>query len=72
MLTNTIIWNDSQLHPPTFKHLRRVLKMMVEARKQIGLSGRGWGISPAESYTSSFIILGEPTWLEARVDISYL
>jgi len=45
MLTNTIIWNDSQLHPPTFKHLR-ILKMIVEARKQIGLAGEGLGYKP--------------------------
>jgi len=44
ILTNTILWKNSELHPPTFKDLRRVLKMVVEARKKVGLAEEGVGV----------------------------
>ena len=43
MLTNTILWKNSELHLPRYKDMRRVLWIVIEARKQIGLAGDGAG-----------------------------
>jgi len=39
MLTNTILWKNSELHLPRYKDMRRALWMVIEARKQMGLAG---------------------------------
>ncbi|MCL7389905.1 MAG: hypothetical protein LZ173_08275, partial [Thaumarchaeota archaeon] len=44
MLTNAILLKNGDKHSPTFKDMRRVLKMVIEARKQIGLAGDGAGV----------------------------
>jgi hypothetical protein len=44
MLTNAILRKNGDKHSPTFKDMRRVLKMVIEARKQIGLAGDGAGV----------------------------
>jgi len=43
MLTNAILRKNSELHLPRYKDMRRVLRMVTEARKQIGLAGDGAG-----------------------------
>jgi hypothetical protein len=61
MLTNTILWKNGEKHPPTFKDMRRILRMVIEARRQMGARRRrGWGISPGKTHMFLFIILGEP------------
>jgi hypothetical protein len=44
MLTNTILWKNGEKHPPTFKDMRRILRMVIEARRRIGLAGDGAGV----------------------------
>ena len=44
MLTNAILRKNGDRHSPTFKDMRRVLKMVIEARKQIGLAGDRAGV----------------------------
>jgi hypothetical protein len=44
MLTNTILWNDGEKRSPKLKDMRRVLKMVIEERRQIGLAGDGAGV----------------------------
>jgi hypothetical protein len=44
MLTNTILWKNGEKHPPTFKDMRRILRMVIEARRQMGLAGDGAGV----------------------------
>jgi hypothetical protein len=44
MLTNTILRKNSDKHPQTFKDMRKILKMVIEARRQIGLAGDGAGV----------------------------
>jgi len=44
MLTNTILWKNHERHPPTFKDMRRVLKMLMEVRKSMGLTEGGAGV----------------------------
>jgi len=39
MLTNTILWKNGELHPSTFKDMRRVLKMVIDLKKRMGLAG---------------------------------
>jgi len=39
MLTNTILWKNSELHLPRDKDMKRALWMVIEARKQMGLAG---------------------------------
>ena len=46
MLTNTILWNDGEKRSPKLKDMRRVLKMVIEAGKQMGLAGDGLGHKP--------------------------
>jgi len=43
ILTNTILWKNSELHPPRYKDMRRVLWMVIGVRKQMGLVGDGAG-----------------------------
>jgi len=43
MLTSTILRKNSELHLPIYKDMRRVLWMVIEARKQVGLAGNGAG-----------------------------
>jgi len=43
MLTNAILWKNSELHLPRYKDMRRVLWMVIGARKQMGLAGDGAG-----------------------------
>jgi len=43
MLTNAILRKNSELHLPRYKDMRRVLWMVIEARKQVGLAGDGAG-----------------------------
>jgi hypothetical protein len=42
MLTNTILWKNCEKHPPTFKDMRRILRMVIEARRQMGLGCKPW------------------------------
>jgi len=44
MLTNTILWKDGEIRPPTFKDLRRVLKMVIDSMKQMKFA-EGAGVS---------------------------
>jgi len=44
MLTSAILWKNSELRPPRYKDMGRVLRMLIEARKQMGLAGDGAGI----------------------------
>ncbi|MCL7402713.1 MAG: hypothetical protein LZ168_08045 [Thaumarchaeota archaeon] len=44
MLTNTILWRNGEKHPPTFKDMRRILRMVIEARRRIGLAEDGAGV----------------------------
>jgi hypothetical protein len=44
MLTNTILWKNGEKHPPTFKDMRRILRMVIEARKSMGLAEGGAGV----------------------------
>jgi hypothetical protein len=44
MLTNTILRKNSDKRPPKFKDMRKVLKMVIEARKQTGLAGDEAGV----------------------------
>ena len=44
MLTNAILWKNGEKHPPTFKDMRRILRMVIEARRQMGLAGDGAGV----------------------------
>ena len=43
ILTNAILRKNSELRSPKLKDMRRVLKMVIEARKQMGLAGDGAG-----------------------------
>ena len=43
MLTNTILWKNGEYHPPRYRDMRKVLKTVIETRKQIGLAG-GTGV----------------------------
>jgi len=43
MLTSAILWKNSELRPPRYKDMRRVLRMLIEARKQMWLAGDGAG-----------------------------
>jgi len=43
MLTNAILRKNNELHLPRYKDMRRVLWMVIGARKQIGLAGDGAG-----------------------------
>jgi hypothetical protein len=45
--------------PPTFKHMRRILRMVKGARRRAGLAGAG-GISLSKTHTYLIVILGEP------------
>jgi len=38
-LTNAILWRNGEINIPRYKDLRRVLKAVIETRKQIGLAG---------------------------------
>jgi hypothetical protein len=65
MLTNTILCKNDEKHSPTFKDMRRVLRMVIEARKQMGLAGgRGWGLSPSKTHMYKHLVLGEPNGLK--------
>jgi hypothetical protein len=44
MLTHAILWKNGDKRLPKFKDMRRVLKMLIEARKQMGLVGREAGV----------------------------
>jgi hypothetical protein len=44
MLTHAILWKNGGKRSPKFKDMRRVLRMVIEARKQIGLAGDGAGV----------------------------
>ncbi|MCL7389734.1 MAG: hypothetical protein LZ173_07385, partial [Thaumarchaeota archaeon] len=44
MLTNTILRKNSDKRPPKLKDMRKVLKMVIEARKQTGLAGDEAGV----------------------------
>jgi hypothetical protein len=44
MLTNTILWKNGEKHPPTFKEVRKILKMVIEVRRQMGLAEQGAGV----------------------------
>jgi hypothetical protein len=44
MLTNAILRKNGDKHSPKLKDMRRVLKMVIEARKQTGLAGDGAGV----------------------------
>jgi len=52
MLTNAILWKNGDKRSPKLKDMRRVLKMVIEARKQTGLAGDGAGVQA----------LARPTW----------
>ena len=41
MLTNAILWKNGEYRPPRYKDMRRVLRMVIGARKQMGLAGAG-------------------------------
>jgi hypothetical protein len=44
MLANTILWRNNEKYPPTFKDVRRILKMLIEARKQMESLGSRAGV----------------------------
>ncbi|MCL7383677.1 MAG: hypothetical protein LZ174_05245 [Thaumarchaeota archaeon] len=44
MLANAIISKNGEKRLPKFKDMRKVLKMVIEVRKQIGLAGDGAGV----------------------------
>jgi len=46
MLTNTILWRNGEYRPPRYRDLRRVLRVVVESRKQMGLARRELGYKP--------------------------
>jgi len=55
MLTNTILRKNSDKHPQTFKDMRKILKMVIEARKSDGARwGWGWGASPSKTHMINF------------------
>jgi len=39
ILTNVILWKNNEYRPPRYRDLRRVLKTVIEAKKQMGLAG---------------------------------
>jgi len=41
MLANAVLWKNGEKYSSTFKDMRRVLKMVIEAGKQMGLAGAG-------------------------------
>jgi hypothetical protein len=43
MLTNAILRKNGEYRPPIYKDMRRVLRMVIEARKQMGLAGNRAG-----------------------------
>jgi len=43
MLTNTISWKSGEYRPPRYRDFRKILKTVIETRKQIGLAG-GTGV----------------------------
>jgi len=43
MLTNAILWKNGEQRLPRYKDLRKVLWMVIKARKQMGLAGDGAG-----------------------------
>jgi len=44
MLTNAILRKNNELHLPRYKDMRKVLRIVIEARKQMGLVGGGSGV----------------------------
>jgi hypothetical protein len=46
MLTNAILCKNGDKRRPKLKDMRRVLKMVIEAGKQMGLAGDGLGHKP--------------------------
>ena len=39
MLTNTILWKNGECRPPRYRDLRKILKVVIEAKKHMGLAG---------------------------------
>ena len=39
MLTNTILWKNGEYRPPRYRDFRKILKTVIETRKQTGLAG---------------------------------
>jgi len=44
MLTNTILWKNGECRPPRYRDLRKILKTIIESRKQIRFAERGAGV----------------------------
>jgi hypothetical protein len=44
ILANTILWKNGEKHSLTFKDMRRILRMVIEARRRMGLAGDGAGV----------------------------
>jgi len=43
MLTNAVLWKNGEISIPRYRDMRKVLKILVESRKQMGLAGRKAG-----------------------------
>jgi len=44
MLTNTILWKNGECRPPRYRDLRKILKVVIESRKQMRFAERGAGV----------------------------
>jgi len=44
MLTNAILWKNGEHRPPRYRDFRKILKVVIEARKQIRFAERGAGV----------------------------
>jgi len=44
MLTNAILWKNGEYRPPRYRDFRKILKAVIEARKQIRFAERGAGV----------------------------
>jgi len=44
MLANTILQKSGEYHPPRYRDLRKILKVVIESRKQMGFAERGAGV----------------------------
>jgi hypothetical protein len=67
MLTNTILWKNGEKHPPTFKDMRRILRMVIEARRRMGLGCKPWQDPYAHRYHPR-----RAKRLEARINRSFV
>ena len=44
MLTNTILLKNGECRPPRYRDLRKILKVVIESRKQMRFAERGAGV----------------------------